>query len=184
MFGRRRGDEESLKAGLADHIRHILAPKRLLLWKEILADLQYPDAGVFEELLIGTNLVGEVPPCGMFEKKFKPADITVKQLQTMSMAEKRKNFFRCCSFGDEEIDLQVDEKTLEEVELGWTSGPVPLEALPETAVLSRRFGLRQPGKIRLIDDLTGSHVNNSVQTVESPKPQNIDYIGTILLQAL
>ena len=178
------GDEESLKAGLPMHVRHILAPKRLLLWKEILAELNYPDAQVFEELLSGTNLVGEVPICGMFEKKFKPADITVASLQVMSKSEKRRNFYRCCSSGDDEIDAQVYEKTLEEVELGWTMGPIPLGSLPDNAVLSRRFGLRQPGKIRLIDDLTGSHVNSTVQTGESPKPQNIDYIGAMLLQAL
>ena len=142
------GDEETLKAGLPKHVKHILAPKRLLLWKEILAELNYPDAQVFDEMLAGTSLVGEVPLCGMFEKKFKPADMTVERLQTMSKAEKRKNFYRCCSSGDDEIDAQVYEKTLEEVELGWTLGPISLESLPDTAVLSRRFGLRQPGKVR------------------------------------
>ena len=40
------GDEETLKAGLPKHVKHILAPKRLLLWKEILAELNYPDAQV------------------------------------------------------------------------------------------------------------------------------------------
>ena len=68
--------------------------------------------------------------------------------------------------------------------MGWTMGPVGCDDLPETAVLSRRFGLRQPGKVRVIDDSTGSRVNHTDQTSESPKPQNVDYIGAILLQIL
>ena len=39
----------------------ILQPKRILLWKEILESSQNPDMGVVDELLWGTNLVGEVP---------------------------------------------------------------------------------------------------------------------------
>lgn len=38
-----------------------------------------------------------------------------------------------------------------------------------------------PGKIRLVDDLTGGSVNNTVQASESPKPQNVDFIGALLL---
>ena len=35
-------------------------PKRLLLWKEILSNLRYTDNAVFDELVGGTHLVGEV----------------------------------------------------------------------------------------------------------------------------
>ena len=38
--------EMKLKASLPDHLKHLLAPKRLLLFKEILVDLDYPDAKV------------------------------------------------------------------------------------------------------------------------------------------
>ena len=176
-------EERALKACLEDHVRRILEPKRLLLWKEILVELEYPDCEVFE-FLEGTHLVGEVPVCGVFEKRFKPAELTVQQLSAKSGAEKRKNFHRCCSSGDPEVDVTVYEKTLEEVHLGWARGPISFEDLPETAILSRRFGLRQPGKVRLIDDLSGSSVNSTVQTAESPKPQNVDYIGATLLQFL
>ena len=140
--------------------------------------------GVVDELLNGTSLVGEVPDCGIFEKKFKHADMTVEQLEALSQGEKRKHFHSCSSSGDDEVDNLVYQKTLEEVDLGWAAGPFSFEGLPENAVLSRRFGLRQPNKIRLIDDLTGSKINNTVQSSESPKPQNIDFIGALLLQFL
>lgn len=177
-------EEETLKSQLPDHVQTILRPKRLLLWKEILAELDYPDMSVFEELLNGTKLVGEVPACGVFEKKFKSADITVDQLASTSMADRRKNFHSCRSSRDNEVDATVYEKTLEEVSKGWAKGPISYDELPTGAVLSRRFGLKQPGKVRLIDDLSGSRVNSTVQTSESPKPQSVDYIGAMILQVL
>ena len=64
-------EEASFKADLPEHVRKILCPKRLLLWKEILQELGYGDMEVFEEISNGTQLVGEVPTCGVFEKKFK-----------------------------------------------------------------------------------------------------------------
>ena len=161
------GAEDSLKKGLSKHVSHILAPKRAILWKEILEELQYPDLGVVDELLNGTSLVGEVPDCGIFEKKFKHADMTVEQLEALSQGEKRKHFHSCSSSGDDEVDCLVYQKTMEEVNLGWAAGPFSFEDLPENAVLSRRFGLRQPNKIRLIDDLTGSKINNTVQSLQS-----------------
>eukprot|EP00435_Cladocopium_sp_Y103_P073783 s444_g45.t1 len=176
--------ERGLKSGLPDHAAKILEPKRLLLWKEILRDLNYPDVDVFDEMLSGTELVGEVPLCGVFEKTFKHADMTAEQLINLGAGAKRKQFYSCCSSGDKEVDEQVLAKTREEVEAGWASGPWRLEDLPSNAVISRRFGLRQPGKIRLIDDLSGSLVNSTAQASESLKPQNADFIGAMLLEVL
>lgn len=78
----------------------------------------------------------------------------------------------------------VYDKTLEEVSSGWAVGPLKLEDMPEHCVLSRRFGLRQPNKIRLIDDLSGSFVNSSVQSEESPKPHTTDVVAAIALELL
>ena len=176
--------ERELKQSLPKHAQTILAPKRLLVWKEILEDLEYPDMGVVDEMIHGTELVGEVPPFGIFEKTFKPADMTVDQLRRSSASSRRAQFFKCRSSGDAEIDTLVFQKTQEEVNLGWASGPWSLDDLPEGAVISRRFGLRQPGKIPLIDDLSGSDVNSTVQCAESPKPHSVDFIAAMLLGVL
>ena len=56
--------------------------------------------------------------------------------------------------------------------------------MPNHCVLSRRFGLRQPNKIRLIGDLSGSLVNSSVQSEESPKPRTTDVVAAIALELL
>ena len=82
------------------------------------------------------------------------------------------------------MDEVVYSKTLEEVELGWALGPIGLDDLPSDAVVSKRFGLKQPAKIRLIDDLSSSRVNQTVQTSESPKPHSVDFIAAMLLETL
>ena len=173
-----------IKNALPDHAAKILEAKRLALFKEFLEDLEYPDLGAFDELVDGTDLVGEVKPFGIFEKSFKPAERTVQQLREASKSERMLNFFKCSSSGDKEIDDIVYRKTLEEVEFGWATGPLRLEDLPADAVISRRFGLRQPGKIRLIDDLSASGINQTVQTAESPKPHSADFIAAMLLAVL
>ena len=176
--------DSGVKQALPVHAAKILAPKRLILFKEILEDLEYPDVGAFDELVNGTELVGEVPPYGIFEKAFKPAEKTVEQVSKASLSERLLSFYKCSSSGDGEIDEIVYNKTLEEVECGWAHGPIDIAQLPEGAVVSRRFGLRQPGKVRLIDDLSASGVNQTVQTTESPKPHSADFIAAMLLEVL
>ena len=125
-----------------------------------------------------------MPASGIFEAKFKPADMSVEQLQAMSFPDRIRNFYSSRSSGDDEVDRIVYEKTLEEVSSGWAVGPIPLCDLPQQCVLSRRFGLRQPNKIRLIDDLSGSLINATVQTVESPKPHTTDVVASVVLELL
>ena len=70
--------------------------------------------------------------------------------------------------GDLEVDTEVWNQTLEEASKGWLRGPIPLEKVPIDAPISRRFGLRQKHKIRLIDDFSKSSVNGTVSVFESP----------------
>ena len=41
----------------------------------MLKEANYPGMGVVNELIYGTELVGSVPAAGIFEAKFKPADV-------------------------------------------------------------------------------------------------------------
>ncbi|CAE7233964.1 unnamed protein product [Symbiodinium natans] len=68
-----RTDECKLKDGMHPDVRGILEPKNLLVWREILDDLNYPDKTVIEEVISGTVLTGEVPSTGLFNPVFKPA---------------------------------------------------------------------------------------------------------------
>ncbi len=61
-----REEEKKLKHSLPDHIRHILAPKRLLLFKEMLQSLEYRDAAIADDVTKGFALTGWAPKTGVF----------------------------------------------------------------------------------------------------------------------
>jgi len=150
-------------------------------FKEMLEEQQYPDMGVFEEISEGTGLTGSVPDSGLFEKVFRPSEITESFLKDNALKNRKAIFHATKSSGDKEIDEVVYSKTLEEVSAGWLIGPISFESLPDEAVVSTRFGLRQPSKIRLIDNFSGSSVNATVQSFESPKPHTTDVVASIIL---
>ena len=176
--------EAELKSSLPDHLRCILKPKRLLLWKEILEQEGYPDLGVFDELCQGTELCGEVPKSGIFEADFKPAKQAVSTLISNASSNNKSIVHRTRSSGSEDADLAVYTKTLEEVEKGWLLGPLDPSTLPQGAVISRRFGLRQPDKVRPIDDMSVSGINATVQAAERPRPHSVDVIAAITLRLM
>lgn len=125
----------------------ILGPKRLLLWKKtMLSDVSYQDLAVVDEIAHGVALTGDVPFAGIFEPAFKCAELTVEDLRARSKADRLAAFFASRSSGDPEIDSAVLEKTLQEVQCGWARGPLDLASLPSSAVISRRFVLRQSEK--------------------------------------
>ena len=74
------GDEAELHWSLPDSLKDILAPKRLLLWKEMLIHYGYPDVEVFDEVTAGIKLSGVTPYVASFESKFKPALVTEAEL--------------------------------------------------------------------------------------------------------
>ena len=76
-----------------------------------------------------------------------------------------------------EVDEVVLCKTEHEVQQGWLHGPIPLSELPHGSVVSRRFGLAQGEKVRLVDDLRP--VNQTVATSESPRPHTVDMLASM-----
>ena len=82
-----------LQEAMPEHLRKILEPKRLLLLAEILKEEDYPDQDAFSELALGTELTGQVPCTGVFDKCFRPAELCVDQLQAGASAS-NKSIFR------------------------------------------------------------------------------------------
>ena len=46
-----KSQEEDLHAQMPLHLRRVLKGKKLLLWREILVDLQYKDVGVIDDVI-------------------------------------------------------------------------------------------------------------------------------------
>ena len=56
-----------------------------------------------------------------------------------------------------------------------------LNEVSRSTPLSRRFGIRQNGKIRCVDDFSRSGVNACCSTSESPRPHTIDVIAALCM---
>ena len=67
--------EKALKSKLSQHIRSIVASKRILLFKENLADLNYPDVEVADGLANGFKLSGWLPRSHVFSERLKMPDL-------------------------------------------------------------------------------------------------------------
>ena len=68
-------EETDLKNKLDPHVAAILKPKRLLLWREMMAELEYPDRAVFDEVVGGIPVTGEVEVSGIFDPAFPRFEI-------------------------------------------------------------------------------------------------------------
>lgn len=142
-------DEKQLREGMDEHLRNALTGKRILLFKEWLADAGFPDMEVCDELLKGVELTGNVAQTNMLPPKYVPALLTEDMLKEHSKRVREQSLADCASSGDSGLDNTVWQKTLEEVSLGWLIGPIPLQFVDSDLPLSRRFGLVQKlGKVR------------------------------------
>eukprot|EP00438_Fugacium_kawagutii_P023706 Skav228033 [mRNA] locus=scaffold1188:5424:7796:+ [translate_table: standard] len=181
-----QSDENMLHESLPHSLGCILKPKRLLVWKSMLEHFNYPDLGVFDEVVSGTTLTGVSPYVDCFEHSFKPALVTEEELRAGAPASRESILWSTRSSGDSGIDEEVYTKTAAEVESGWLSGPVDIKSLPTDAIINRRFGIKQSSgetvKIRLIDDFSASGVNSSVQVSSMPKLHTLDVVAALSLE--
>ena len=77
------------------------------------------------------------------------------------------------STGDKELDRELWNKSQEEVDKGWLAKVDDLQDAMNNGRISRRFPLRQGGKVRCIDNYSESQVNDSITitskvTVDGP----------------
>ena len=59
-----KSDEQALKSNMRKDVKHVLADKNILLWKEMLQAINYEDMGVVDEFMCGTSLAGAAPSSG------------------------------------------------------------------------------------------------------------------------
>jgi hypothetical protein len=167
-------EEQQIRKSMDKTVEKAVRGKRLALFKEMLQFCKYPDLGVLDELVEGADLVGEVPRTGMLPLKFTPAVLTEESLETQSSMRRSLVENDGKGSGDLEVDRAVWEQTLQECDKGWLLGPLTSGEVPSSGPISKRFGLRQRHKIRLIDDYSESAVDQAVTVYESPSLHTID----------
>lgn len=150
-----------------------------LLFRKMLEETGFADLGAVDELQLGADLTGEVPKTRLLPPKFVPALLTPDSLAMRAKLD-RDRVLQVPGSGDSEIDQEVYDKTIDEVRCGWLRGPLAPEQVPAEAPISKRFGLRQKHKIRLIDNFSESGVNDCVTVCESPVLHTVDVAGALV----
>ena len=158
----------------AQHVYRATLGKRVLLIKEMLSEIDYEDIKAVDLLVEGSSLAGEIPKIPVWSDKFKPAMSTIQQLEQRAPGMNRYIVSSVTSSGDEELGRAVWSETQSELEKSWIDGPWQFDSLPEGAVISRRFGLQQSSKVRVVDDFSVSRVNDTCQTHSKPELHAID----------
>ena len=173
--------EEKVFRGTMDgQVNEVLAGKRLLVFKQMCADANVGDETLFEELTNGFRLTGRMHESGKFPKKLRPAGITVEQLRESSVWARKIFSSTKKVAADPEIASAVYDETQQQLQDGWVKGPFSDEQLdrkfPKGWVPSKRFGVRQGGKIRAVDDFSEFLVNLSVTSTEKVALYGIDEV--------
>ena len=169
-----RAEEQQLHAGLPPHLQPLLKDKKLLLWKEILLDLQYPDSKIVDEVCQGFPLTGWAQSSGVFQTRVKPPDSSMEQLEGMA---KGLNMAVVASLESSEwmpVDQVAWDETMQEVANGWLAE----EPHPDLGkqFIAKRFPIQQKEKTRLIDDFSICGVNSAFGMSEKLRVDAIDEI--------
>ena len=176
----RKHQEEELVRTLEPGVAEVLQGKRILVWKEMLQSINYSDMGVVDEFCAGSKLTGQTDLTNLWPSKITPATMTEGELHAQARLQRDGISFGQVVFFDSEIAHSVWDQTLQEVLRGEAEGPFDLSEVPLNFPLSRRFGVKQNGKIRCVDDFSRSGINAASQPRESPKPHTLDVVAAVI----
>ena len=169
-------DEELLHSGLQSHLQPLLAGKRLLLWKEMLVDLAYPDVAIIDEVIRGFPLTGWSKKTGIFQPNVRRPDYGLEQLIKSSKGLNEAVLKSLANESWTDVDQKVWEETLQEVDRRWIREAPNLDF----EFVAKRFGLVQKSKVRMIDDFSICGVNGTVGLAEKLRVQSVDELASYL----
>ena len=147
------------------HVQSILKGKKLLLFKELLQSINFPDTSVADDIASGLPLSGWMSTSGHMEEKLKQSLLSVQELVRQAPARNQEILDLTGSSGDPKLDQALWEQTQKDVSQGWAA-LLPANSLPMGSVLSRRFGICRGSKVRAVDDFSISRVNETVGASE------------------
>lgn len=184
-WGKRRDEiedlEKGLKARLHPEVRTVVEQKKILLFKEMLSEIEYDDMGVVELLTMGVKITGELKRIGIW--KPDPSKAPKLSQRSLWMGAKKAQEEVCKKDpGDrwDKDDAELWEETTEEAKSGFLRGPFSRKELEEKIgkfwVPARRFAVRQGEKLRPIDDFSEHGVNAAFGSQERVQMKSIDQI--------
>ena len=176
-------EEKKLHDSLSDHQRDVLVGKRLLLFKEILVDLQYPDTTLVDEICAGFKLSGWLPKSNVFPAALKRPSHSMESVKKMAKGLNKNICRQVEAVSDKALAEEVWALTQEELDKGWAWIDKECKT-DEQHVLAKRFGLRQGSKTRLIDDCSIGGFNSTCGSSEKLRIHAIDEMAAYIVWCL
>ena len=155
--------------------------KNPLLIREMLESVGYPDRGLVGDIISGFRTTGDLPPTDAAPPKDCPAGKTLRDVLPDARRAQRSVLEMRGGSGDSELDSELHRITLAEEQAGWLSEPLNASEMAASLdplwVPARRFGLRQNGKIRPIDDFSEWGLNGLLSTHEKIDLGGVDEVA-------
>ena len=152
-----------------------------------------PDVTLASDIARGFDLMGSIRTGGVFPHKPLFATLLPEQVREMSGMARIATWNAVRRGRDNEMCQEIFDATIEECDKGWMRGPFSIEQLPESSILTRRFGVRQSAtladgskvvKFRPIDDFSESLINTTNSCDESIQPMGVDAICATLVRRM
>ena len=172
--------EVTIKQNMPEHVRQVLAPKRLALFTKLLVDMDYPDSKIADEMSEGFPLCGWLPSSDVFPSRARAPEVHEDYLRKMARSLSTRAIAATSSCGCLESDEKLWQATLDEVSDGFLEGPFDPEAMGPGCVASPRFGLQQKNKLRPIDNFSASQVNSATGLQERFVVDSVDEICAMI----
>ena len=181
---------EDGKQDAPEHAQKILTKKNLRLFQEMVSSSGSPDVNIAADIAKGFNLMGEIPSGSIYPEKYMHATLLPDQVREMAGLSRAAIWESAKRVVDRDISSEVYKITMEERDKGWLRGPFELGDLPDKAILTRRFGVKQSTtlsdgsrtmKVRPIDDYSESLVNATNSCGEAIQPMSVDAILATLV---
>ena len=119
---------------------------RVLETRHVIKTEGYEDSSLADDIESGFDLVGDAPKSSVLPAKVVPASISKHDLGRHAEKANVALRYMTRSCGDSSLDIQLWERTIQEVDKGWLVGPLCWDELPSNASVSRRFPLPQSGE--------------------------------------
>ena len=184
-------EEKKLHLSIHESLRPVWKKKRLLLFNEMLKDAKVDDPHLFDEVCNGFRLIGDLNASGQFQPQLKPAGLSKQQLRQTSVWAQQAVVGSCKRvLEDKEVAQSVWDETMSQAseDRRWVLGPFTAREISERVgecwVPARRFGVRQGGKIRPVDDFSQFLINSTVTCHEKIDLESIDHICATARQFL
>ena len=173
-----KAEELKMRLKMPAHIRKLMTGKRIFLLGNMLSDLGFPDHELVQDLCQGFKLSGWMPDSKLFPRKVKNPSLTVDALKQSSNSFNEKVLQQMGIKQEDVLEHDTWNETAHELEQGWIWEDTTSDWSNKT--VARRFGIRQGGKTRVIDDCTVCGLNMTVGTKEKFALHTIDQLCSML----